>query len=336
VELTRPGLTVAAIAVAGGAAAFRRRSRRSSSDAATDRDGLTLPEGCWSSVETDDGAILQIYSAGLDNAPTIVLAHCWMGRLSLWGHVARTLVDSGHRVVLWDQRGHGESTLGRDPLTIDRLGSDLHQILTQLDLTGVVLAGHSMGGMTVQALAARYPSAVRERTVGILLAATAAHQPFRIPPRLAALVLGERRTDRMTRMRPRAAAGVLSRRAGPGRARAMHEAMVVASGPARAGFLTAMGTMDYRPDLANLAVPTKILVGSRDGLTPPRRARVLAAGIPGAELRVLPGCSHMLPLEAPEELVAALLDLVSAGGVVVADARRGRNGADHVQAPVTG
>lgn len=59
--------------------------------------------------------------------------------------VAHRLLDAGHRVVLYDQRGHGESSLGRAPVTVERLGEDLAAVLKHLDVRDAVLAGHSMG-----------------------------------------------------------------------------------------------------------------------------------------------------------------------------------------------
>ena len=59
----------------------------------------------------------------------VVLAHCYTGSRGVWAPVARRLVDKGYRVVLWDQRGHGASTVGSDGLTIDRLGEDLREVL---------------------------------------------------------------------------------------------------------------------------------------------------------------------------------------------------------------
>ncbi len=68
-----------------------------------------------------------------------------------------------------------------------------------------------------------------------------------------------------------------------------------------------MATMDLRDAGRTLGtVPTRVLVGTRDTLTPPRLARQLAAGIPDADLEVIPGAGHMLPLERPDEIIEAI------------------------------
>ena len=77
--------------------------------------------------------------------------------------VAHRLLEAGHQVVLYDQRGHGESTVGDDGFTIPRLGADLRAVLEAVDARDAVLAGHSMGGMTIQSLVAHHPDVVDER-----------------------------------------------------------------------------------------------------------------------------------------------------------------------------
>jgi len=70
--------------------------------------------------------------------------------------------------------------------------------------------------------------------------------------------------------------------------------------------------IDSRPYLADIKVPTLVLVGDRDPLTPPDRAQEIAAAIPGADLVVIPDCGHASTLEQPEAVSAALVEWVSA------------------------
>jgi non-heme chloroperoxidase len=300
----------------GGLAALRilrsRRPRWSRGIDPCGDGGMSLPAGVRTTVVADDGARLSVLAAGPETGPVVVLAHCWMGRMELWGPVARRLVDSGHRVVLFDQRGHGGSSMGSSGFAVDRFGDDLGSILAALGLDDVVLAGHSMGGMAVLALAAQRPDVLRERVRGVALVATSAHNgSLRIPPRLAHAVLGERASTRLATRDPwrlRRAVGVEAHR---GHLQAMHEAMVATAGVARAGCLAAMGTFDYRTVLPRIRVPTTILVGTHDRLTPPARARVLASGVPAAQLRVLDGLGHMLPLEAPDVVASTIARLAT-------------------------
>jgi pimeloyl-ACP methyl ester carboxylesterase len=213
--------------------------------------------------------------------------------------------------VLWDQRGHGDSTLGDEPLSIARLGDDLYQILNDLDLRDVVLTGHSMGGMTIQAFAEKHADTFNERVRGVALVATAA-QPgwLRVPGPVARALLGDQRTPWLAKQAAKSNGASTDSHAHPDSVRAMNEAMLATTGAARAGFLTAIGQMDLRPGLANIQVPTTIIVGTSDWLTPPARARALHAGIANSELIVLDGYAHMLPYEAPDTIVSVVHSLL--------------------------
>jgi pimeloyl-ACP methyl ester carboxylesterase len=309
----RLGRVLTATALGGLATAAVVRSRQGSGWATGEDpcgpDGLALPEGTASTVTTDDGAALAVHVAGSDGGPTVVLPHCWTGVKEFWAPVARRLVADGHRVVLYDQRGHGSSTLGRGPMSTDRLGDDLLQVLDAVGGHDLVLCGHSMGGMTVQALAVNHPDVVRDRVRGIVLVATAAQAvPRPLPAFAVNAAIGEAATRRLA-SRTALSRGAVGKAAYREHVTATHEAFAGTAGAVRAGFLVGMSHMDYRKGLASVGVPTRILVGTHDRLTPVGRAKVMARAIPGAALTVLPGMGHMLPLEAPTEIVEAIESL---------------------------
>jgi non-heme chloroperoxidase len=273
-------------------------------------EGLDLPPGQEHRVTTDDGAELAVHVSGPVSGPAVVLVHCWTGHRGFWGAVARRLVVDGHRVVLYDQRGHGTSTMGGERPSVERLGTDLRQVLEAFDVSDAVLAGHSMGGMAVQALAIEHPEVLTERARGIVLVATASRVVARpIPPAVANLLMG----GSLAR-RPGSRAGLAFIRPVVGRSprlahvTATRDAFEATSAEVRAGFLVAMSHMDLRDGLADVDLPVTVLVGSQDRLTPPRLARRLAGSIPGADLVVLPGAGHMLPLEEPDRVTQAILD----------------------------
>ncbi|HEX9548634.1 MAG TPA: alpha/beta fold hydrolase, partial [Acidimicrobiales bacterium] len=133
------GATAAAVAVS------TRRRWQSATDPCGP-DGLCLPEGETVKVTTDDGAILRAHVAGAGTDRPVVMAHGWTESAEVWAAVARRLVEGGHRVVLYDQRGHGSSTYGEEGFGVSRLGKDLRAVLEQFNLRDAVLVGHSMGG----------------------------------------------------------------------------------------------------------------------------------------------------------------------------------------------
>src|SRR5262249_28717953 len=125
-----------------------------------ERLDLTLPPGEERTVVTDDGAALAVTDTRPDDrrgTATVVFAHCWTNNRAVWAPVAREVLAAGHRVVLYDQRGHGASTVGEEPPRVPRLGADLARILAELDLHDTVLVGHSMGGFGTVAFACEHP-----------------------------------------------------------------------------------------------------------------------------------------------------------------------------------
>lgn len=306
------GATGLVVAGAATVAAANRRSKRRARIDGSDPSGpagARLPEGRSLVVTTDDGAQLAVTVAGPDDGPTVVLAHCWTGTRATWATVARRLVLGGNRVVLYDQRGHGASTNAETRPSIRALGDDLRAVLEATDSDEALLVGHSMGGMSVMSYAGEHPEHFAERVRGVVFVATAARVLGRpVPERIIERALGDGRQE-WTR-RGRVGRAVVRRSIGqqPRRAHVEQtlESFASTTGIARAGYLAAMAAMDQRLALAGITVPTTVLVGTRDLLTPPRLSRQLADALPDAELVVLPGAGHMLPLEEPDRVVEAV------------------------------
>jgi len=306
-------LAAAAGAVGAGLAVQRRRSSPSQPVLPLEHDPLAPLAGRDRDLVMDDGGTISLTDMGPASGSPVVLIHGWVNDRRVWSDVAPRLVDAGHRVIAYDQRGHGRSVIGSEPCTIDRLGNDLAEVLEQLDLRDAVVAGHSMGGMATQAMLIDHPS--QDRVHAIVLVSTGA-AGVGLPPQaraMADLVLGWKRGDSFI---ARDALGTAIVRGAFGRS--PHHEQVLACRdmllntpiPSRREFVAAMNVMDLRSGLSSIKVPTAIIVGTLDTLTPPARARVINAAIPGSTLEVLPGRGHMLPWEAPAE-VAHLIELAA-------------------------
>jgi pimeloyl-ACP methyl ester carboxylesterase len=273
---------------------------------------FTLPVG--------EGAILQAQEylprGPVDpTLPTVVLAHGWTLTRDAWLPVIDALLrDHPVRVIAYDQRGHGESTMGRpEQASVRLLGEDLHALIETLVPSGsVVLGGHSMGGMTIMAYAgARHPEFI-SRVRGVTLVGTAASVQGRTPVPLESFVMGV--ASRAPGIAPhflvptRVQGPMLfGKGADPADVRTAVAMIQRTKMPTIGKFFHAIGDHDEIESLAHFVdVPTDILVGSKDRLTPVKWARMLQESISGSTLTVLPELGHMLTYEATDDVAASL------------------------------
>jgi pimeloyl-ACP methyl ester carboxylesterase len=264
-------------------------------------------------LATPDGAKLVVHTVGPADGPTVVLAHCWTGSQQTWAPVTRRLVESGCRVVRWDQRGHGRSSAGDLGHTLEGLAGDLATVLRELDIRDAVLAGHSMGGFTVQGLAVHHRELLDERARAMVLVATASHglrrSPLTVRPGWFAHPLVQSVMERP--VGSVFVRGTFGRAAHPHHTDVTRADFAATPGPVRAAFVEAFLGMDNRAGLADVPHPTTVLAGRLDTLTPLALNRALAEAIPNAELRVFDRLGHMLPFEAPDDVAAAILEHVA-------------------------
>jgi pimeloyl-ACP methyl ester carboxylesterase len=277
------------------------------------------PMSATRSVPAADGVPLHVELDGPADAPvTVVLVHGWTLDRRLWDPVARALVNgsSAVRVLRYDHRGHGRSAAVEPAsMTIEQLADDLAAVLGALAPSGpLVLAGHSMGGMTLMALAERHPELL-QRAAGVALVSTASgglsQRPFGLAPQYGGLVrLVEQQLAGSERWAARRCLGdprllgpamhwlLLGPQAGA-EARRITCAMVCGCRPLTlSGFRPALAAHERGAALAAFApIPTVVLVGTRDRLTPVAAARRIADSLPSAEFTIYPEAGHMLPVE---------------------------------------
>ncbi|MFB7721932.1 alpha/beta hydrolase [Nocardia sp. NPDC056100] len=140
---------------------------------------LNPPAGPYETipVTTTDGARLRVHAYGPADGDVLVLVHGWTCCLEYWNPQINAFAGE-YRVIAYDVRGHGESEAGTAPLSTDQLADDLQAVLEASLKPGqrAVIVGHSLGGMTTQAWAGRHPEQVRKRAAAVLLTNTAAGQ----------------------------------------------------------------------------------------------------------------------------------------------------------------
>ena len=325
----RAGIAAASLAgaaalVGAGVAAERRLVGRARS-AADPYVGVRFGDRHTApvTVVADDGVKLH---AEIDGDPssdlTVVFVHGFTLSMACW-HFQRRDLAGDARLVFYDQRSHGASgRSSREHSTIDQLGEDLYAVLETVAPTGpVVLIGHSMGGMTVLALADSHPELFGERIVGVALVGTAAgafaETILGLPgvvgralrPVAPGVIRAANKRAQLLEQGRRAGSDIafmLTRRLSyggnppPSLVAFMEQMVASTSVEVMTEFFDTFLDHDKLEALKVLdAVPTSIVCGDKDMLTPVKNSHVMAEALPTAEFLEVPGAGHMVMLERP-------------------------------------
>ncbi|MFF5013549.1 alpha/beta fold hydrolase [Streptomyces sp. NPDC001165] len=274
-------------------------------------------------VVSADGARLHVEVHGPKDAPPVVLSHGWTCSTAFWAAQIRELA-ADHRVIAYDQRGHGRSPAS-PACTTDALADDLEAVLAETLAPGekAVIVGHSMGGMTVMAASAR--PRFREHAAAVLLCSTGSSRlvaesrvvPLRtgrVRTWITGHILGSRAP--LGPVTPVAKRILKYATMGAGSAPHMVEACarIVHACPraVRHAWAAVLAGLDLDHGVRELHVPTEVVHGASDRLTPPVHARALVAALPRCiGLTELTGVGHMTPIEAPELMTGKIRALVS-------------------------
>jgi pimeloyl-ACP methyl ester carboxylesterase len=229
--------------------------------------------------------------------PPLLLIHGAGGDHLHWPPELRRI--PGESVLALDLPGHGRSE-GPGRGRIEDYVTDVVGFLEALSVTRAVLGGHSMGGAVAQVLALDHP----ERVAGLVLIGTGAK--LRVAPALLDVIL----TDL------RAFLALMADWAfGPDAPAELKELGTKAMGETEPAVLhgdfTACDLFDIRDRLAEIRVPTLVIGGTADKMTPLRFSRYLADQISGAQLEILEGAGHMMALEQPASVAAAVTEFLS-------------------------
>jgi pimeloyl-ACP methyl ester carboxylesterase len=323
-----------ASAAAWGAAALadRRRIARDPARAALDAplDGEVLR------VTGAGGTELHVELFGPQGAPAIVLAHGWTCALRFWTLQIQALAP-GHRVIAYDQRGHGSSASPpHGDWSVEALGEDLERVLDATLGAGeqAVVAGHSLGGMTIAAWArVRGGAADRARAVvfcntgmgdlideALLLRAPTALAAVRGAAGRALLSASLPMPGRSSPLAHRAVHAIaFGPDASPATVAFGEDMVLECRREVRAGCGRTLAQLDLRDAVAHVDAPAVVLAGTRDRLTPPVHAQRLAADLPRLARYVeVEGSGHMTPLERPAEVSDLLAELSAAPETVAA------------------
>ncbi len=273
---------------------------------------ISVPSGDTILIERDDGTQLRCISTG--DGPTVVLAHGVFNDLRCFNLVTEKLIEKGCRVILFDQRGHGASTLGANRFDSRQMAVDCQAVLEHFAVAGGVLAGHSMGACLAVILAQHSPAVIRQHLQGLVLisghAGSVAKGSVQNQLQIPLIKLGLLSAILSSKTLGRAFVRSLFGKVAP---KAQVEAMrrIVAGHDTReaVALVNFQIKEDYYQGLSRIDVPTVVLSGERDKTCPRWHAERLGAEIPSATNLWLPDVGHMVVYEAPDAIVQQIMGL---------------------------
>lgn len=288
---------------------------------------------------------------------TVVFSHGYCLGQDSW-HFQRAALRGLVRTVHWDQRSHGRSERGRAqaragggvPVGIDQLGRDLKAVIDAAAPEGpLVLVGHSMGGMTIMALADQYPDLLRDQVAAVAFVGTSSGKLNEVsfglpvmgvnavrrvlPGVLRALGSQAELVERGRRATADLFAGLIkrysfgSRDVDPAVARFAERLIESTPIDVVAEFYPAFAEHDKSAALPLFRdLPVLILAGDKDLVTPSSHSEAIADQLPDAELVIVPDAGHLVMLEHPETVTDRLADLLVRAGAVPESSNVGGHG----------
>ncbi|GAA3073007.1 alpha/beta hydrolase [Streptomyces roseofulvus] len=301
-------------------------------------DGTVLAYEVDEVDETDETDDVDGAGGAASSPVTVVFSHGFCLSQDSW-HYQRAALRGRVRAVYWDQRGHGRSARGAgEPVTIERLGRDLKAVVDAAAPEGpLVLVGHSMGGMTVMALADRHPELIRDRVAGVAFVGTSPGRLEEVsyglplagvnavrrvlPGVLRALGSQAELVEKGRRATADLFAGLVkkysfaSQDVDPAVVRFAERMIESVPVDVVAQFYPAFGAHDKLAALAAFrGLPALALAGEQDLVTPASHTEAIAAELPGGELVVVPDAGHLVMLERPDAVTDALTALLARAG----------------------
>jgi len=219
------------------------------------------------------------------------------------------------RVITFDNRGVGETTLPSEPFSIVDMAADTVGLMDALDIDAAHIFGVSMGGLIAQTLALDYPDRVKKMALGCTThGGRHAIQPEKaVMGALARAADPDLPAEEVVRIKVPIILSERFIREEPERVAEFSRFSIdhAPTPKGAAGQMAALSVFNVKRRLHEIRCPVLVITGSEDRMMPPGNADLLAQGIPGAELHVVEGAGHMFFYEKPHEVNRVLADFFS-------------------------
>ena len=255
-------------------------------------------------ITVDDGASINVEVEGNEGAPALMLSNSLGTNLHMWDDQAEEFAKH-FRLIRYDRRGHGRSSVPSGPYSMERFGRDVLAILDKLGIARTDWCGLSMGGMVGQWLGANAPTRVNK----LILSNTAPYYSDKAPW-----------SDRIALVREKGFGPLVEanmqrwftegfRKSHP---QVIERMKTVFTGTDPKGYIAsceAIRDMDFRASNARITAPTLVIVGAQDSATPPAQGEAIANAIPGAKLASI-DAAHIANMEQPDVYTKTVLEFL--------------------------
>jgi len=249
---------------------------------------------------------VKVANDDVGSGPAVVLLHGYPFNRSLWRSQVAAL-QQNHRVIVPDLRGHGESAIVPGPSTMELMAGDVAGLLENLDIAQATIGGLSMGGYVALAFCRLFPSRVRS----LIFAATRAQGDNDEAKRNREVQATKARQEGMEGIADALLPKLLTADTVTKRPEIVKHLRGMMASTDPEGAAAALEGMAIRQDqtsfLSQIAVPTLIMVGSEDAITPPADAELMHRESSLSRLEIIKGAGHVLNLEKPEDFNAAVM-----------------------------
>lgn len=252
---------------------------------------------------------LHLYYESHGEGRPVLLIHGLSGTHELWKYQVPALAERS-RVITLDLRGHGQSDKPPGPYSVPLFADDVLGLLDHLNLETAVLVGLSMGGGTVQTFALAYP--MRVRALGLISTSSEFTPPVR--ERFYQWAEAAER-DGMAPLAESLVASWVSvefREKHPEEFDLNVRATLATDSKAFAASARANAVRNWTDQLQRITCPTLFVGGELDAADPVRNADIYRRHLKDLEVHIIPGVSHLLPLEAPEQFNRILMEFLAA------------------------
>jgi len=261
-------------------------------------------------IPREDGTQIRAVSAG--DGPTIIFAHGYGYSALEWNVIWDKLVAAGYRLIAFDQRGHGRSTIGSDGIGSKQMAADYQAVLEHLDAHDAVLVAHSMGTFLSIVFLLTYHDVARERLKGAVLIAPFAGNIFKgsLQNRMQVPMIQYGIMDQMLKSETLGTllfgSTLFGDHISPSALKVFLKGFAAQRHRQLVPILKAFGAEDYYARLGEIKLPIVLICGKKDRTTPAWHAERLGRDISGARNIWLDGKGHLLNWEAPDQLVDAI------------------------------